>query len=128
MVLLDRMKGVCGVRKVELFVNSTGNTRMPPWAESFTNSPAAGGFILTTYPVTEKELLDYWSSDKRYSKMDIGVRVDGKWVRFHKWNEKKGRFVCTRYRDVLRKQKKAALLASLEQDLAIAQSSDPVSA
>lgn len=115
-------------RQVEFYINTTGNTRVPPWTKSYTNSPAGGGFIRCDSFSSEKDLLEYWSSDTRCTRMDLGIRVNGKWVRFHKWNEKKGRFVCTRYRDVLRKQKKAALLASLAQDLAIAQSSDPVSA
>lgn len=45
-----------------------------------------------------------------------------RFTRVHLWDKKKGKFVCHRHRDYVRQQKRIALLQSLKQDLAIAQS------
>lgn len=101
--------------KTELFVNSVNNHSEPPWING-----------LGWCKAITQDLKSYRTEGLGY--LHLATKLNSSWTAFYRWDTNKGKFICTRYRDVLRKQKKAALLASLKQDLAIAQSSDPVSA
>lgn len=104
----------------EIYINSASNPWCYPWDDKS---------IYTSGWVHYDGNINYLAGNSVVTyPMHVATKFNGKWTACYKWDRSKGKFVCTRYRDVLRKQKKAALLASLKQDLAIAQSSDPVSA
>ncbi len=100
------------------YINSTANGDYQPWV-------CYDGFITTNAPMGH-----YVEHNTKYpycalhmaSKSDGKTRDEGQWTAFYRWDAKKGKFVCTRYRDVLRKQRRIALLQSLKQDLATVQS------
>lgn len=111
-------------RRIVWYINSTENGDQPPWEYS-------GGFITTDddrTPAVQAKTNKLYHPMHMASKCDGLPRHQGVWTAFYRWDSKKEKFVCTRYRDYLRAQRKRALLASLKQDMAIAQSSDPVSA
>ena len=122
------------MKKTVWYINATSNHDRPPWEYS-------GGFIPVGedpsdwcdlgptgehLPYTPKVMANRNKgtvfSMHMACKSDGLSREEGTWTAFYRWDSKKGKFVCTRYRDVLRKQRRIALLQSLKQDLAIAQS------
>ena len=116
MVLL--LNGGVYMKRTVWYINATANGGHPPWVRY-------DGFITTASPMSH-----YVEHNTKYpycalhmaTKSDGKPRDKGQWTAFYRWDAKKGKFVCTRYRDVLRKQRRTALLASLKQDLDTVQS------
>lgn len=110
------------MKRTVWYINSTANGDYPPWVRN-------DGFITTGSPmshyVDHNTKYAFWALHMA-TKSDGKPRDEGTWTAFYRWDIKKGKFVCTRYRDVLRKQRRIALLQallqSLKQDLATAQS------
>lgn len=110
-------------RKVQWYINAASNSDQPPWEWS-------GGFIpVGEYPADWCDLagdgtrLPYTpevmaNRNKRGIPMHMAYKTDGLdrdsgvWTAFYRWDAKKQKFICTRYRDYIRRKAKEVCNAS----------------
>lgn len=95
-------------RKVVTYSNCVANGDYFPWTDD-------GGWMNFGDTLTEQAKDNIRFPETAFHlaiKSDGLPRDQGVWTAFYRWDAKKQKFICTRYRDVLRKAKRKQAVTS----------------